>query len=218
MSIKILLADDHGVLRAGLHALLSSEPGLEVVGEADCGEHALRLAMDIQPDVLLMDIGMPDLDGIEVTRLLSSRVPGTHVLLLTMYDDAALLREAIQAGASGYIVKRAVHTELIGAIRSVAAGHLYIHPSLTRDLLFENKPVAPGKELPGRLTPREIEILKLIAKGHTNKEIAELLSLSLRTVETHRSNLRTKLQMDSRAELVRYAARQGLLNNRGRSG
>ncbi|MCL7454992.1 MAG: response regulator transcription factor [Anaerolineae bacterium] len=218
MSIKILIADDHGVLRAGLRALLRMEPDLEVVGEADCGAEALRLAEELQPDVVVMDVSMPDMDGLEVTRCLERQRPGVRVLLLTVHEDPALLREALQAKASGYIVKRAVESELINAIRAVARGHLYIHPSLTRALLNQ-EPAAPARdESPSRLTPREIDVLQFIAKGHTNREIAELLHLSPRTVETHRANVRAKLHLDSRVELMRYAAKHGLLSFGGEGG
>jgi two-component system response regulator NreC len=213
MRIQILIADDHGVVRAGLRALLSAEADLEVVGEAATGEAAVRLAVQRQPDVVLTDFGMPGMDGIEVARTLAEQAPNTRVLLLTVHEDAALLREALKAGAAGYVIKRAVESELINAIRAAAAGDLYVHPSMTRSLLEEDEPALANGGALGRLTPREIEVLRLIAEGYTNIQSADLLCLSPRTVETHRANIRAKLQMDSRAELVRFAARHGLLPN-----
>jgi two-component system response regulator NreC len=212
MAIRILVADDHGVLRAGLRALLSGEPDLLVVGEAAEGMEALRLAKVLQPDVVLMDISMPDLGGIEATRELVGRQPDSRVLILTMHEDKALLQEAMRAGASGYIVKRAVESELVNAIRAVMRGDLYIHPGMTRALLADWAPEASGKRTATEvLTPREIEVLRLIVTGHTNRQIAGILTISVRTVESHRANLMDKLGLHSRVELVRYAMRQGLL-------
>jgi two-component system response regulator NreC len=211
MPIQILIADDHGVVRAGLRALLNAEPDLQVVGEAACGKEAVRFAVQRQPDVVLMDISMPELDGIEATRRLAEQAPQVRVVLLTVHEDAALLREAIRAGASGYVIKRAVESELISAVRASVAGDLYVHPSMTRSLLDDQEPVSANSRALDRLTPREIEVLCLIAEGHTNTQIAKLLHLSPRTVETHRANIRAKLHLDSRADLVRFSIRHGLL-------
>jgi DNA-binding NarL/FixJ family response regulator len=212
MPIRVLIADDHGVVRAGLRALLVAEPDLQVVGEAASGDEAVRLAVRRQPDVALMDISMPGLDGIEVTRSLAEQVPKVRVLLLTVHEDPALLREALRAGAAGYVIKRAVESELINAIRATAAGDLYVHPSLTRSLLEQKGTDPANNGALASLTPREIEVLRLIAEGYTNTQTAELLHLSPRTIETHRANIRAKLHLDSRADLVRFAARHGLLN------
>lgn len=212
MPIRVLIADDHGVVRAGLRALLSAEPDLLVVGEAPTGEEAVRLATHRQPDVLLMDISMPGMDGLEATRSLAEQAPQVRVLLLTVHEDPALLREALRAGAAGYVIKRAVESELINAIRASAAGDLYVHPSMTRGLFEEKRPPpVDGGEL-AQLTPREIEVLRLIAEGCTNTQIADTLCLSPRTVESHRANVRAKLHLDSRADLVRFALRHGLLD------
>jgi two-component system response regulator NreC len=213
MPIQVLIADDHGVVRAGLRALLIAEPDLQVVGEAATGEEAVRLAVRRKPDVALMDISMPGMDGIEATRRLAEQAPKVRVLLLTVHEDAAMLREALRAGAAGYVIKRAVESELINAIRAAAAGDLYVHPSMTRSLLEEEKPASANNGALARLTPREIEVLRMIAEGYTNTQIADLLCLSPRTIETHRANIRSKLNLDSRAELVRFAARNGLLSN-----
>ena len=213
MPIQVLIADDHGVVRAGLRALLSAEADLEVIGEAATGEEAVRAAIQEEPDVVLMDISMPGMEGIEATRCLAEAAPEVRVLLLTVHEDAALLREALRTGAAGYVIKRAVESELINAIRAAAAGDLYVHPSMTRSLLEEEEPAPANNGALARLTPREIEVLRLIAEGYTNTQIADQLHLSPRTIETHRANVRSKLHLDSRAELVRFAARNGLLSN-----
>ncbi len=212
MAIRILIADDHGVLRAGLRALLNAEPDLEVVGEAADGQGALRLTEELRPDILLLDISMPGPSGIEVTRWVRQARPDTRVLLLTVHEDESMLREAIRAGAAGYIVKRAVESELINAIHAVWRGDLYIHPAMTRALLRDWSSSAPPRRAPLEpLTPREREVLCLIAQGYTNRQIAEKLSISVRTVESHRANIIGKLGLRSRVELVRYAREHGLL-------
>lgn len=213
MSIRILIADDHGVLRAGLRALLNAEPDLEVVGEAADGDETLRLVCDVEPDVVLLDISMPGPGGIEVTRQVKEALPEARVLILTVHEDESLLREAIAAGAAGYVIKRAVESELINAIHAVWRGDLYIHPAMTRALLQDIKPAAPSdEEVVEPLTPRETEVLRLIALGYTNRQIAEKLTISMRTVETHRANLMDKLGLRSRVALVRYAREHELLD------
>jgi two-component system, NarL family, response regulator NreC len=212
MSIRILIADDHGVLRAGLRALLSAEPDLEVVGEAADGHEILSLASELRPEVVLLDISMPGLSGIEVTRRLKEILPDVRVLILTFHEDESLLQEAIRAGAAGYIVKRAAESELIDAIRAVWRGDLYVHPVMTRALLKDLSPSPVSNKAPGEsLTPREIEVLRLIAHGYTNRQTAEALSISVRTVESHRGNLMDKLSLRSRVGLVRYAKEHGLI-------
>lgn len=211
MAIRILIADDHGLLRAGLRALLNTEPSLEVVGEAADGNEALRLTSELQPDIVLMDISMPDCGGIEATRRLTELRPDVGVLILTVHEDKGLLREAIRAGAAGYILKRAVESELINAIQAVSRGDLYVHPAMTRALLPDAISVPAANQMAiERLTPREVEVLRLIVTGHTNRQIADVLTLSVRTVESHRANLMDKLDLHSRVELVRYAAKHGL--------
>lgn len=207
MPISILIADDHGVLRAGLRALLSAEPDLEVVADADNGDDALRLAGELRPEVVLLDVNMPGMGGIEVTRHIKEIYPEMRVLILTVHEDESLFQEAIQAGASGYIIKRAVESELIDAIRAVKRGDLYVHPAMTRALLREISPhrVAPDDSPIEALTRREVDVLKLIAQGYTNRQTAEALSISVRTVESHRANLMGKLNLRSRVDLVRYA-------------
>lgn len=211
---RVLIVDDHGVLRAGLKALLEGEEGLEVVGETGSGEDALVLASATNPDIVLMDISLPKMGGIEATKRLLQANPSIRVLILTVHEDKGLLQEAIRAGAFGYILKRAVKAELLSAIDAISRGDLYVHPSMTRALL----PVPPGKPTGDgsvdRLTPREIDVLRLIALGYTNAQIGEQLNISVRTVEYHRGNLMGKLYLDSRVELVRFAAENGLLENR----
>jgi len=212
MSVDIVLADDHGVLRAGLRALLNAEDDLKVIGEAATGEEVLQIASELQPDIVLLDLNMPGPGGIEVTRKLRDLVPETRVLVLTVHEDEGLLREAIDSGASGYIIKRAVESELINAIRAVARGEMYIHPSMTRALLREReKRTPPPSGAQESLTPREADVMRLIALGYTNRQAAEELRLSVRTVETHRANLMGKLGLKSRVELVRWAAENDLM-------
>ena len=211
MAIRILIVDDHGILRAGLRALLSSEPGFEVVGEAADGVKSVELAKGLQPEVVLMDISLPDLGGLDATRQILSSFPEMRVLLLTVHEDYSLVREAIKVGAAGYILKRALESELLDAIRAVSRGELYIHPAMTRALLEETS-VTQENDLGGvTLTHREYEVLRMIAHGYTNRQIAEQLNLSIRTVESHRSNLMNKLGLHSRVDLVRYATRHQLI-------
>lgn len=211
MPVKILIVDDHGVLRAGLRALLNNEADMLVVGEAANAEEAVLQVMDHKPDVVLMDISLGGESGIEVTKLLTARDPNLRILMLTIHEDETLLRTAIQNGAAGYILKRAVESELTNAIRSVANGDMYIHPAMTRTLFETIKEVDEDDETI-TLTGREIEVLKLIVQGNTNRQIAEKLGLSVRTVESHRANIMSKLNLRNRVELVRYAAAHGLLD------
>jgi two-component system response regulator NreC len=212
LPLRVLIADDHGVLRAGLRALLKTEEDLQVVDEAADGDTVLRLASRLRPDIVLLDLSMPGPGGIEVTRKLKEMLPATRVLILTVHEDETLLREALNAGASGYIIKRAVESELISAIHAVSRGEIYVHPAMTKWLLKGPAPAAPKRRDPAALTPREIEVLRLIAQGHTNSQVAEVLRLSVRTIESHRANLMGKLGLQSRVELVRYAVKNKLLD------
>lgn len=212
MTMRLLITDDHGVLRAGLRALLNNEPDLEVVGEAASGEEALHLAGELQPDVVLMDVSLPGVDGIETTQRLMELRPDIRVLILTFHEDECLFEGAICAGASGYILKRAVESELINAIRAVSRGELYVHSAMTRALLGSTASAPPTEQVAiDVLTPRETEVLGLLAQGYTNRQIADLLTISVRTVESHRANLMDKLDLHSRVELVRYATENKLL-------
>ncbi len=208
MSLRILIVDDHGVLRAGLRAILGEETNYEVVGEAGTSDDALRAAISLKPDIVLLDVSIPGVGGIEVTRRVREKLPGTKVLILTVHEDAALLREALKAGASGYVVKRAVESELLAAIESAQRGDVYVHPSMTRALLEEDPPAParPRRADPEALTSRETDVIKLIVRGFTNRQIGDSLNVSVRTVESHRANIMGKLGLTSRAELVRWAA------------
>ena len=214
MAIRVLIADDHGVLRAGLRALLNSEQEMEVVGEAADAEQTLRLAEELHPDVVLMDLNMPKGGGIHATQQLKELLPEVKVLILTVHEDNSILREAIQCGAAGYILKRAVESELINAIQAVARGELYIHPAMTRALI-DNSPTEslPDQTRAATLTQREYEVLRLIAQGNSNRQVASLLTISVRTVESHRANLMEKLNLTCRVELVRYASQHGMLED-----
>ncbi len=210
--IKVLIADDHAIVRTGLRALIHSEPAMELVGEATGGYEALELVKKTRPDVLVLDLSMPDLDGIAVTRQVKPQFPDLHILILTLHEDEALLKAALKAGASGYILKRAAETELISAIHTILRGDLYVDPSMVRRLLTdETPPTAASPQSAETLTPREIEVLKLIVQGYTNRQIGEELSISVRTAESHRANLSDKLGLHSRVELVRYAREHGLI-------
>lgn len=206
MSIRILIVDDHRILRAGLKTLFSTDPNLEVVGEADTGDEALRLAQEIRPDVVLLDIGMPGTDALQITGQFVEMLPACRVLILTMHEDSTMVQAYLQAGAAGYIIKRAAESELIDAIYAVWRGIIYVHSSLMRTLLAPPPTTsAPKPVMMEPLTSRELEIFRLAARGYTNRQIADLLSISVRTVETHRANLMDKLNLHSRIELARYA-------------
>jgi DNA-binding NarL/FixJ family response regulator len=211
VATRILIADDHPVLRSGLRILLAADPDLEVVGEAGTGEETLRLAEELHPDVVLLDIGMPGESGIETVRRLKEKLPALRVLFLTMHEEEGMLLEALNAGGDGYVVKRADQPEIIQAIRAVRRGDVYVHPAMTRALLSQPETTARPQEPVEPLTRREIDVLRLLARGNTNRQIAELLGLSTRTVESHRANLMGKLGLSSRVELVTYAEEHRLL-------
>lgn len=213
MATRILIADDHAIVRTGLRALLKGEAGLELVGEASSGEEALQLAESLHPDILVLDLSMPVLDGIQVTKKIKEILPGVRVLILTVHEDEALLREAIRVGAAGYILKGAAEDELIAAIHTVQMGEIYVHPKMVRNILVEPpKPNAPTPRPDELLTPRELDVLSRIVQGYTNRQMAEELTLSIRTVEGYRANLTEKLGLHNRADLVRYARQHGLLD------
>jgi two-component system, NarL family, response regulator NreC len=204
--IRILLVDDHAVLRSGLRLLLEREEGLEPVGEAGTAEEAVRSLPRLRPDVVVIDIEMPGMGGLDGTALIRERAPEARVLVLSMHDQARDVRRAFDAGADGYLLKSAADEDLVRAIRAVAAGERYVHPSLGAVL------AAPPREGPlGVLSLREREVLRLLALGHTNHEIADRLIVSVRTVESHRAHVMTKLRVTTRAGLVRAALDAGLL-------
>jgi two-component system response regulator NreC len=215
VKIRILLADDHTILRTGLKMLIGAAPDLEVVGEAKDGAEAIALAERLEPDVVLMDISMPGVDGIKATRAIKRAQPGIRVLMLTMHEDDEYLFRTIQAGGSGYVLKKAADDEVLDAIRHVAAGGAFLRPAVTTRLVQDDlERVETGEESDsyGKLTEREREILSLIAAGNTNTQIAVQLVISVRTVESHRANIMEKLGLQNRAELVKYALRKGLLD------
>ena len=210
--INILIADDHAIVRTGLRAVLKAESAMELIGEATGGYETIALVDSKQPEVLVLDLSMPDMDGIEVTKKVKSLYPNIHILILTIHEDEALLRAALKAGASGYILKRAAEAELVSAIHKILNGELYVDPSMVRMLLNDDVPPPASQTKPiEELTPRETEVLKLIAQGYTNRQIGEELHISIRTAESHRANLSGKLGLQSRVELVRYAREHGLI-------
>jgi DNA-binding NarL/FixJ family response regulator len=213
MPIRLLVADDHGLLRAGLVALLNGEPGMEVIGEAEDEHSAVSLTVETKPDLVLMDISMPNSGGIEATRRIKQLVPEARILILTVHEDKGMMQEALRAGAMGYILKRAIKSELVNAIHAVLRDELYLHPAMARLLFLESTSPVPEeiRFIGEELTFREIEVLRLIVRGYTNNQAAEKLHISVRTVEYHRSNLTAKLNLRSRAELMRYAEEKGLV-------
>jgi DNA-binding NarL/FixJ family response regulator len=212
MAIRVLIADDHAIVRAGLRALIAAENDLELVGEATGGMDAIEQVHQFSPDILVLDISMSDLDGIEVIKTLKNENSKSAILVLTVHEDEALLREVIKLGAAGYIIKHAAESELIAAVHSVFRGELYIHPKMIRSLLKpEKETTQKKKENVEPLTVREEEILKLIVQGYTNKQVAEELNISIRTVEGHRGNLTEKLGIRSRVDLLRYARDHDLI-------
>lgn len=212
MAIKLVVADDHAIVRAGLRTLITAEKDLELVGEATGGLEAIEKVEQLSPHVLVLDISMPDKDGIEVIRTLKQQGKPLAILVLTVHEDDALLREAVRLGAAGYILKHAAESELISAIRSVIRGELYIHPKMIRSLLQPEPPAAiTDQAQQENLTSREELVLKLIVQGYTNKQVAEELCISIRTAEGHRANLTDKLGIRSRVDLLRYAREHHLI-------
>ena len=214
--ISLLLADDHTVVREGTRELLEREPDMKVVGEAGDGEQAVRLVSELQPDVVIMDIAMPKLSGIEATRQIKMLCPTTAVLVLTAYDNDQYVFALLEAGAAGYLLKDVRSQELINAIRAVNAGESVLHPAITRKVInrfaFRAKEPKPEEKKLDQLTEREMEVLKLAAKGMTNKDIAHHLTLSTRTVHTHLSNIFSKMQVGSRTEAILFALKEGRLS------
>jgi two-component system, NarL family, response regulator NreC len=213
---RILLADDHALVRAGIRALLEKQNDMEIVGEAADGQEALDKVAELQPDVIVMDIAMPGMGGMEATKRIKSQYPHVQVLALTMLDDERYFFEIIQAGASGFIVKGALPAELLVAVRAVADGNVYLYPTVAKNLVGEYLSEANGNGaavVADELTDREQQILQMISQGRTGKEIAGRLEISARTVDRHRENVMAKLNLHSRAALVKYAVRKGLIDN-----
>jgi two-component system, NarL family, response regulator NreC len=214
--VRVLITDDHAVVRAGLRMLLSADPELDIVGEAGDGAESLRMARDLAPDVVLMDISMPDMNGIEATRRIKALCPGVAVLALTMHEDDQYFFEMLAAGASGYVPKRAAPNDLIAAIHAVKNGGVFLFPSVARLLVKDYLQRVEDEGDAGRpfdaLTEREREVLICIAQGQTNQQIADQLSISIKTVNRHRENIMAKLNLHSRVELVHYAIEKGLID------
>jgi DNA-binding NarL/FixJ family response regulator len=208
--IRVLIADDHGIVRSGLRMLLERQADIEVVGEAGDGVEALEASQLQRPDVAVLDVSMPRMTGLQAAREVRAHSPDTRVLLLSMHEDERYFFEGLEAGAAGYVLKRAADTDLIDAVRTVAAGHTFLSDGAQEGLMREW--LESGRSEPDDpLTPRELEVVKLIAEAYTNRQIAETLTLSEKTVESHRSNVLSKLGMRDRVELVRYAIRRGLV-------
>jgi DNA-binding NarL/FixJ family response regulator len=221
-SIHVVLADDHDILRQGLKMLLSLQPEIKVVGEARTGREAIEQALEHHPQVVVLDISMPDMDGLEACKQIRATVPATNVLILTMHESEAYFFQALRAGAAGYLLKKAAPTDLHQAIRSVAQGGAFLYPGLAKALIraytslpYDQSPVRSKGEAMAEelrvLSPRELEVLKLVAEGQTNQEIADHLVLSVKTVQAHRAHVMEKLGLEHVTQLVRFAMRHGLL-------
>ena len=212
-NIRLVLADDHTILREGIRALLEDQPDMAVVGEAEDGRQAVQLTHDLRPNVVLMDIAMPLLNGLEATRQIKRDHPEIHVLVLTMHENEEYIHEVLAAGASGYVLKQAAASELVAAIRAVHHGEAVLSPAITRVVIQDYlrseaaQPVIASNEL----TSREREVLQLIAEGHTSKEIAEMLTLSVKTVQAHRTSLMQKLDLHDRGDLIKYAIQKKII-------
>jgi len=216
--IRVLLADDHAIMRHGLRALLGAQPDIQVVGEAGDGAEAVRLTNELHPTVVVMDIAMPTMDGLAATRAIKHDLPEVQVLTLTMHENDEYFFQALQAGASGYVLKQAAASDLITALRAVARGEVFLYPSLAKKLLSDylrHGQAREDQDTRDQLTAREHEVLALITEGLSNREIAERLVLSRSTVQTHYYHILEKLGLQSRVELVKYAIRHGLIDQEG---
>ena len=206
--MKVLIADDHGIVRSGVKLLLDRQPDIEVVAEAEDGVEAVAKTIELRPDVAVLDVSMPRMTGLQATHEIKQQTPDTQVLILSMHDDERYLFEALRAGAAGYVLKRAADQDLVDAVRAAGRGEPFLTASAQQTLIRD---FLDRDDEPQELTPREQEVVKLIAEAHTNKEIAEILHLSEKTVESHRARVLQKLGMRDRVELVRYAIRRGLV-------
>jgi DNA-binding NarL/FixJ family response regulator len=213
MKTRILIADDHAILREGVRALLATADDIEVVGEAADGREAIDLAKKLEPDAILMDVAMPGLGGLEATLEIRRLVPGAKILVLSQYGEPEYVRRFLKAGVSGYVLKKAAGADLVSAIRAVMRGGLVLDPEVARTAVHDGA-TPEGGEAPNAyesLTDREKQVLKLVAEGHTNKEIADVLGISVKTAMSHRERVMLKLQVHNRTELVRFALRHGII-------
>jgi len=210
--VKILVVDDHAIMRDGIRALLSLDDDLEIVGEASEGREAIEKARELSPDVIVMDIAMPGMDGLEATRRITKKNPGIKVLVLTQHDNKEYILSTIKSGAAGYVPKRALGSELVSAIRAVHRGDSFLYPSAAAALIEDYRKQTEEVEPYDQLTPREREILKLIAEGYTSREIADMLFISLKTAQGHRAKIMEKLDLHNRTELIKFAMRKGLVS------
>lgn len=212
--IRVLLADDHAIVRQGVKLILTAEPDIEVIGEAEDGLQAVDLARQLKPDVAVLDISMPGINGIEATRQIKASVPGAAILALTMHADDSYVFQLLKAGGSGYVLKNAAATDLVQAVRAARRGEAFLYPSVAKAVVadyLKRLEAGEGRETYDGLTQREKEILTLVAEGTTNQEIAERLYISVKTVQTHRAHIMEKLNLHDRTMLVRYAIRKGLI-------
>ncbi|MFQ6016128.1 MAG: response regulator [Anaerolineae bacterium] len=213
--IRILVADDHTIVREGVRLLLEAQPDIEVVGEAADGQETVERVRELKPDIVIMDIAMPGMTGLEATRLIKKECPDVQVLALTMHDSDEYFFQILHAGAMGYVLKEAASADLVAAVRAVQRGDVFLYPSVAKKLVGDYlRRVGEGEEKGSYdgLTPRERQVLELLAKGHTNQEIAEILVISPSTVQTHRTHIMEKLDLQNRAELIKYAIRRGLID------
>lgn len=214
MTIEVLIADDHTIVRSGLTMLVNNQEDMKVVGTASNGKEAVDLALSLQPHVVVMDLNMPGEGGMSATRRLKQAAPNIEILILSMHDDNQYVLRALQAGASGYLLKSAGDLELIHAIRAAYRGEAYLFPAATKSIISNYLELASSDEVDkiNLLSPREQEVLSFLAKGYTNKEISEMLHVSIKTIEAHRAKIMEKLNLRTRSELVKYAFKQGLLD------
>ena len=210
--IRLLVVDDHAIMRDGIRALLSLHDDVEIVGEAATGQEAIQKAQELSPDVIIMDIAMPGMDGLEATRRILKQNPKAKILILTQHDDREYVLSSIKAGSSGYLPKRALGSEMISAIRAVYRGDSFLYPSAASALIKDYRHYSQESDTQERLTSWEREILKLIAEGHTSREIASMLFISLKTVMGHRTKIMEKLGIHNRTELIKYAVRKGIVS------
>ncbi len=212
--VRVLIADDHAIVREGVRLILQAQPDMEVVGEASDGREALQKARELSPSVVLMDIAMPGMNGLEATLIIKKELPQVQVLALTMHEDYQYFFEILRAGASGYVLKGASSADLLGAVRAVHEGGVYLHPAVAKELVSDYMGrIEPGEEKTryDGLSDRERQVLKLVAEGKTSQQIADELFLSVNTVQTHRAHVMEKLNLQNRTELIRYALRKGLI-------